>query len=138
MAIQTFAIDTSVYEFRYHGASEYRAYNRDTEKREKEQARDEDTGYPIYSVRCQVLFRELRESGIITIRVPLAEPPGDGVEFEAPVKFSGVTAKPWNMDGRDGQTWTAQTMAFAGSRQSATPATSGPEPAKTKPATKAA
>ena len=121
MAIQTFAIDTSLYEFRYHGASEYKAYNRETEKRNTEQARDEDTGYPIYSVRCQVLFRELRESGIITIRVPLTEPPGDDVEFEAPVKFSGVTAKPWNMDGRDGQTWTAQTMGFVGNRQPATP-----------------
>ena len=132
MSLQTMPIDTTALEFRYHGASEYKAYNRDTEKREKEQARDDDTGYPVYTVRCQVLFRELRESGLIAIRVPLAQPPGDDIDFEAPVKFTGVTAKPWNMDGRDGQTWTAQTMAFVGNRQQGTP------PPATKSESKAA
>ena len=114
MSLQTMPIDTSQLEFRYHGASEYRAFNKDTEKKEKEQARDEDTGYPIYTIRCQVLFREMRESGLISVRVPLPAPPTEDLEFEQPVRFEGATSKNWNMDGRDGQTWIAKTMTIVG------------------------
>jgi len=105
-------LDTSQLEFRYHGASEYRAFNKETEKKDKEQARCEDTGYPIFSVRCQVLFREERESGLITVRVPLPEPPPEDLDFEHPVTFGKVTSKSWNMEGRDGQTWIAKTMGI--------------------------
>ncbi len=105
-------IDTSQLEFRYHGASEYRAFNKDTEKKEKEQARDENTGYPIYTIRCQVLFRQQRESGLISVRVPLVSPPAEDMEFEQPVTFEGATSKNWNMEGRDGQTWIAKAMTI--------------------------
>ncbi len=121
MSLQTMPIDTSALEFRYHGASEYRAFNRDTEKREKDQARDENTGHLIYTVRCQVIFRRNRESGLITVRVPLPTPPADDLDFEHPVDFTSVTSKSWNMDGRDGQTWTAESMAVLSSGASATP-----------------
>ena len=121
MSLQTMPIDTTALEFRFHGASEYRAFNSDLEQREKDQARDEDTGYPIYTIRCQVLYREARESGMIAVRVPLATPPGDDIEFEHAITFNGVTSKSWRMEGRDGQTWTAKTMTFAGSRQPGTP-----------------
>ncbi len=112
MSLQTMPIDTTSLEFRYHGASEYRAFNKETEKKDKEQARCPDTGYPIFSVRCQVLFREERESGLITVRVPLPEAPSEDLEFEHPVTFGKVTSKSWNMEGRDGQTWTAASMAL--------------------------
>jgi hypothetical protein len=113
MTLQLMPVDTTRLEFRYHGASEYYEYNRDTNQRSTEQARDENTGFPIYTVRCQVLYRDQRQSGMIAIRVLLAQPPADDVEFEAPVAFGGVDARTWNMDGRDGQTWTAESMAFA-------------------------
>ena len=57
MTLQLMPIDTTRLEFRYHGASEYFEYDRDTNKRSVEQARDTDTGYPIFTVRCQVLYR---------------------------------------------------------------------------------
>ena len=133
MTLQLMPVDTNRLEFRYHGASEYREFDRETEKRADQQARHPDTGYPIFTVRCQVLYRDQRQAGMITIRVPLAEPPGEGVEFEAPVAFGGVDARTWNMDGRDGQTWTADTMAFCapGSKAPATPAASGNGKSKT-------
>ncbi len=114
MTLKTMPIDASVLEFRYHGATEYKAYNRETEKRDKAQAVDEATGDPIYTIRCQVLFRDERESGLITVRVPLKNPPpkDDEVEFEAVVAFTSIRSKSWSMDGRDGQTWTATSMEF--------------------------
>ena len=121
MTLQLMPVDTTRLEFRYHGTSEYYEYNRDTEKRSDEQARHKDTGYPIYTVRCQVLYRDQRQAGMIAIRVPLAEPPSEDVEFEAPVAFGGVDARTWNMDGRDGQTWTAESMAFIGAGKPAAP-----------------
>ena len=136
MAIQTFTLDATSYEFRYHGASEFKPYDRETEQRSKEQARDEDTGFLIYTVRCQVVNRELRESGIITIRVPLADKPSDSMEFEQPVSFTSITAKPWNMDGNSGQTWTAKTMTVLSSNgsQPATPPASTRKASKTEAA----
>ena len=110
MSLQTMPIDTSQLEFRYHGASEYRAFNKETNKKDEHQARDEDTGYPIFTIRCQVLFREQRESGLISVRVPLVSPPAEDLEFEQPVSFDSATSKNWNMEGRDGQTWTAKSM----------------------------
>jgi hypothetical protein len=121
MTLQLMPIDTTRLEFRYHGASEYFEYDRDTNKRSGEQARHTDTGYPIYTVRCQVLYRDQRQAGMIAIRVPLAEPPAEDIEFEAPVVFGGVDSRPWNMEGRDGQTWTAESMAFVGPGKPATP-----------------
>jgi hypothetical protein len=112
MTLQLMPVDTTRLEFRYHGASEYKEFNRDTAKRSDEQAHDKDTGYPIFTVRCQVLYRDQRQAGMIAIRVPLPEPPSEDVEFEAPVAFGGVDARTWNMDGRDGQTWTAASMAL--------------------------
>lgn len=110
MTLQSMPVDTSQLEFRYHGASEYKAYNKDTNQKDPNQARDENTGYGIYTIRCQVLFRAERQSGMITVRVPLPEPPAEAMEFEHPVTFGGVISKTWNMEGRDGQTWTASTM----------------------------
>jgi hypothetical protein len=118
-------IDTARLEFRYHGASEYYEFDRATEKRASEQARDADTGYPIYTVRCQVLYRGQRQAGMIAIRVPLADPPADDVEFEAPVAFGMVDTRTWNMEGRDGQTWTAGSMAFVGATKTPAPAPTG-------------
>ena len=130
MSLQTMPIDTTALEFRYHGASEYRAYNSDVDQREKDQARDEDTGYPIYTIRCQVIYRDVRESGLITVRVPLPKPPADDMEFEHPITFTGVSAKTWRMDGRDGQTWTAQTMTTSSGGRAAAPPTPPKETAK--------
>ena len=136
MSLQTMPIDTTQLEFRYHGASEFKPYDRETEKRSKEQARDDDTGFPIYTVRCQVLCRELRESGLISVRVPLVDKPSDSMEFEQPVTFSGVFAKPWSMDGNSGQTWTAKTMTVLDGigSQPATPPTSSRKTSKTEAA----
>ena len=132
MTLQLMPVDTSRLEFRYHGASEYKEYNRDTNQRSDDQARDKDTGYPIYTVRCQVLYRGQRQAGMIAIRVPLAEPPAEDVEFEAPVVFGEVDARTWNMEGRDGQTWTAQSMGFVGNtaKPAAPPAPTGNGKAK--------
>lgn len=130
MSLQTMPIDTSQLEFRYHGASEFRAFNRDTEKREKEQARDEDTGFPIFTIRCQVLFREQRESGLISVRVPLAASPPEDLDFEHPIGFDGATSKNWNMEGRDGQTWTAKAMTVLRGSSSPPAPSNGRKPAK--------
>jgi len=136
MSLQTMPIDTSVLEFRYHGASEFKPYDRDAEKRSKDQARDEDTGFLIYTIRCQVIYRELRESGLISIRVPLPDKPSDLMEFEQSVTFTGVSAKPWNMDGNSGQTWTARTMTVLDgiASQPATPPASSRKASKTEAA----
>ena len=125
MSLQTMPIDTTSLEFHYHGASEYKAFNKETNKKDEHQARDENTGYPIFPIRCQVLFREERESGLITVRVPLPVAPADDMEFEHPVTFGNVTSKSWNMEGRDGQTWIAKSMGVetAGSTASASPTT---------------
>ncbi len=139
MSLQTMPIDTTQLEFRYHGASEYRAFNKDTEKKDKEQARCEDTGYPIFSVRCQVLFRTQRESGLITVRVPLPEPPSEDLDFEHSVTFGGVTSKSWNMEGRDGQTWIAKSMGLGtGSGAAVTAPAAPPSPARKTKASEAA
>ncbi|MGH1491794.1 MAG: hypothetical protein ACRBK7_20795 [Acidimicrobiales bacterium] len=132
MSLQTMPLDTSCLEFRYHGASEYRAFNKDTEKKDKDQARCEDTGYPIYTIRCQVLFREERESGLITVRVPLPEKPSEDLDFEHPVTFGKVTSKSWNMEGRDGQTWIAKTMGIGSAGGSAATAPDTPPSANRK------
>ena len=124
MTLPTKPIDTTQLEFRYQGASEYRAYNSDTDRRDEHQARDENTGYPIFTIRCQVLFRAQRESGLITVRVPLPAPPAEDLEFEQPIRFESATSKSWNMEGRDGQTWTAKTMTIVGG-PSASPAPNG-------------
>ena len=85
MTLQTMPVDTAQLEFRYHGAAEYRAFNKDTNKKDDAQARDDDTGYPLYTIRCQVLFRDERQSGMIAVRVPLAEPPAENMDFEGTV-----------------------------------------------------
>ena len=121
MTLQIMPVDTTKLEFRYHGATAFHEYDRDTNKRSTDQARDPNTGYPIFTVRCQVLYRTERQAGMIAVRVPLSEPPSEDLEFEHPVSFSDVTAKSWNMDGRDGQTWTAAAMSVAGA-QAAPPA----------------
>ena len=136
MSLQTMPIDISQLEFRYHGASEYKAYNSDTDKRETDQARDEDTGYPIFVVRCQVLFRDVRESGLISVRVPMASPPPKDLDFEHPVAFTGATAKSWRMEGRDGQTWTAKSITIldASGAQPGPSSTNNRKPSKPEPA----
>jgi hypothetical protein len=133
MTLQIMPVDTSKLEFRYHGASEYFEYDRDTNKRNPDQARDTETGYPIYTVRCQVLFRDQRSAGMIAVRVPLPEPPADDLDFEHPITFHDVTARPWNMDGKDGQTWNAgamKTLGRTGTTGSAPPMPSGDAKAK--------
>ncbi len=59
---------------------------------------------------------------MITIRVPLAEPPPRTSSSKPPVAFGEVDARTWNMEGRDGQTWTAQSMGFVGGKPAAPPA----------------
>jgi hypothetical protein len=135
MTLQTMPVDTRRLEFRYHGCSEYREYDRDTEKRSEHQARDEDTGYPVFSVRCQVVYRGQRQSGQIVVRVPLATPPADDTAFEQLVTFTDVDARTWSMDGRDGQTWSASAMTIGQPGNGQAPA---PAPAKPKTAPKAA
>ena len=138
MSLQTMPLDTTALEFRYHGASEYRAFNKETEKKDKEQARCTDTGYPIFSIRCQVLFREERESGLITVRVPLPEAPTEDLEFEHPVTFGKVTSKSWNMEGRDGQTWIAKSMGIGTAGGAASAPGTPPSPARKAKAVEAA
>ena len=131
MTLQTMPVDTTRLEFRYHGASEFFEYDRVTEKRSKDQARDADTGFPIYTVRCQVLYRNQRQSGMIAIRVPLPEPPSEDMEFEQAVAFTDVDARTWNMDGRDGQTWTATAMSLIKAGGTQAPPTPSTQRAKT-------
>jgi hypothetical protein len=65
---------------------------------------------------------------MIAIRVPLPEPPSEDMEFEQAVAFTDVDARTWNMDGRDGQTWTANAMTLV--KASATQATPTPPTAQ--------
>lgn len=123
MSLQTKPIDTSVLEFRFNGASEYKAFNQTTRKKEEHQAIDDDSRLPIYSIRCQVVYREMEESGIITVRVPLAIKPDLG--FEDLVQFEGAHSKDWAMEGNQGQTWTAKSMTVASSAPPVAPSSSG-------------
>ncbi len=107
MALQTMPIDATNLTFRYSGAAEHYAW--DDGERAKDQSRDEDTGLPLYKVRCVVSYRLKEEAGEISVVVPCAEPPA--AEFESHVMFTEMHVKSWNMNGSSGQSWTAASFA---------------------------
>ena len=109
--LSTKPIDASQLTFRYSGAAEHYEYNRDTEKRASEQTRDEDTGQPLWKVRCVAVYKTKGEHGEITVTVPASEPPA--AEFDSEIMFSGLTVKDWAMNGNQGQTWHAATFTAA-------------------------
>jgi hypothetical protein len=106
--LSTKPIDASKLTFRYSGAAEHYEYNRDTEKRASEQTRDEDTGQPLWKVRCVAVYKTQGEHGEITVTVPHPEPPA--AEFEPEIVFTDMTVKDWAMNGNQGQTWHAGTL----------------------------
>ena len=118
-------IDTTNLTFRYSGASEHYAW--DDGERAKDQSRDEDTGLPLYKVRCVVSYRLKEEAGEISVVVPCAEPPA--AEFESHVMFTEMHVKSWNMNGSSGQSWTA--ASFAAVAPTAPPSTSSSSRRKT-------
>ena len=107
MALQNMPIDTTNLTFRYSGAAEHFAW--DDGVRAKEQSRDEDTGLPLFKVRCVVSYRAKEEAGEISVMVPCTEPPT--AEFESHVMFTDMHVKPWTMNGSSGQSWTASSFA---------------------------
>lgn len=109
--LNTKPIDTRQLRFMYSGSTEHYEYNRDTGKRSEEQTRDDDTGYPIWKIRCVVAYRAAMEHGEITVVVPHPDPPA--AEFESEVQFTEMTVKDWSMDGRQGQTWHAESFMAA-------------------------
>jgi hypothetical protein len=103
MALQTLPIDATNLTFRYSGAAEH--FTWDDGERAKEQSRDEDTGLPLFKVRCVVSYRAKEEAGEISVVVPCSEPPA--AEFESHVMFTDLHVKPWSMNGSSGQSWAA-------------------------------
>jgi len=126
--LSTKPIDANQLTFRYSGTGEHYEYDRDTEKRAKEQTRDEDTGYPLWKVRCVAVFKQAGEHGEITVTVPHPAPPA--AEFDSEISFTEMTVKDWSMNGNQGQTWHAGT--FQAAKPTAPPSTgNGPAAKKT-------
>ncbi|MFV0522983.1 MAG: hypothetical protein ACK5RL_00570 [Acidimicrobiales bacterium] len=109
--LSTKPIDTNQLTFRYSGAAEHYEYDRATERRATEQTRDEDTGYPLWKVRCVAVYRTGGEHGEITVTVPHSEPPA--AEFDSEIAFTGLTVKDWSINGNQGQTWHAASFKSA-------------------------
>ena len=106
--LTTKPIDASQLTFRYSGAAEHFEYDRETEKRAKVQTRHEETGFPLWKVRCVAVYRKGGEHGEITVTVPNGEIPA--AEFDSEIMFSDLTVKDWSMNGNQGQTWHAETF----------------------------
>lgn len=111
--LSTKPIDASQLTFRYSGTAQHFAYDRDTEKRAKDQSRHPDTGMPMWKVRCVAVYRLAGEHGEITVTVPSKEPPT--TDFDAEIMFSGLVVKDWTMNGNQGQTWQAESFTALGS-----------------------
>ena len=73
--LSTKPIDASQLTFRYSGTAQHFEYDRDTEKRDKDQTRHPDTGFPMWKVRCVAVYRAAGEHGEITVTVAAKEPP---------------------------------------------------------------
>ena len=93
--------------FRYSGAAKHYEFNRETEKRSKEQTTLED-GTPVWKVRCVAVYPAVAEHGEITVTV--AHPNEPTAEFDSPIHFTEMTVKDWHMNGNSGQTWHAETF----------------------------
>ncbi len=106
--LSTKPIDGSQLTFRYSGTAQHFAYDRDAEKRAKDQSRNPDTGLPLWKVRCVAVYRLAGEHGEITVTVPSKEPPT--AEFDAEIMFAGLVVKDWTMNGNQGQTWQAESF----------------------------
>ena len=106
--LSTKPIDTTNLTFRYSGTSEHYEYDRDTEKRAKDQTRDPNTGFPLWKVRCVAVYRAAGEHGEITVTVPHPAPPT--AEFDSEISFTAITVKDWAINGNQGQTWHAETF----------------------------
>jgi hypothetical protein len=103
--LSTKPIDANQLTFRYSGAAEHYEYDRDTQKRAAEQTRNEDTGHPLWKIRCVAVNRAAGEHGEITVTVPHPEPPA--AEFDSEISFTDMTVKDWSINGNQGQTWHA-------------------------------
>ena len=84
--LSTKPIDASQLTFRYSGTGEHYEYDRDTEKRAKDQTRHKDTGYLLWKVRCVAVYRAGGEHGEITVTVPAKDIPT--ADFDAEIMFS--------------------------------------------------
>jgi hypothetical protein len=107
--LSTKPIDAGQLAFRYSGTGEHYEYDRDTEKRAKDQTRHTDTGYLLWKVRCVAVYRAGGEHGEITVTVPSKEVPT--ADFDAEIMFSGLVVKDWSINGTQGQTWHAESFA---------------------------
>ncbi len=120
-------IDASKLKFRYSGATEHYEYDRATEKRAEHQTRDENTGMPVWKVRCVAIYQNAGEHGEITVSVPHPVPPT--AEFDSFITFTNPTVKDWSMNGNQGQTWHAEAFeAEAATAPPSTNRTKKPEP----------
>ncbi|MGF1600315.1 MAG: hypothetical protein ACFCVK_26020 [Acidimicrobiales bacterium] len=117
--LSTKPIDASQLTFRYSGTAEHYEYDRETEKRAKDQTRHLDTGYPLWKVRCVAVYRAGGEHGEITVTVPSKEAPV--ADFDAEIMFSSLVVKDLAINGNQGQTWQAQSFAALDARPSQTP-----------------
>ncbi len=133
--LSTKPIDASQLTFRYSGTAQHFEYDRDTEKRAKDQTRHPDTGFPMWKVRCVAVYRAAGEHGEITVTVAAKEPPT--ADFDAEIMFSGLVVKDWAINGNQGQTWQAEmfTSLAAVPPASASPG-AGTGPTKKPEATK--
>ncbi len=123
--LSTKPIDASQLTFRYSGTGEHYEYDRDTEKRAKDQTRHKDTGYLLWKVRCVAVYRAGGEHGEITVTVPAKDIPT--ADFDAEIMFSGLVVKDWSINGNQGQTWHAESFAALDAMPSraSTPASAG-------------
>ena len=117
--LSTKPIDATQLTFRYSGSAEHYEYDRDTEKRLKDQTRDEDTGMPVWKIRCVAVFKAAGEHGEITVTVPHPEPPA--AAFDSEISFTEMTVKDWSINGNQGQTWHA--ASFHPAKPTAPPST---------------
>jgi hypothetical protein len=107
--LSTKPIDSNALTFRYSGAAKHYEFDRDTEKRSKDQTVVD--GLPVWKVRCVAVYRAAGEHGEITVTV--AHPVEPTAEFDTEISFTGMTVKDWHMNGNSGQTWHAETFQAA-------------------------
>ncbi|MEM7272740.1 MAG: hypothetical protein AAF547_06650 [Actinomycetota bacterium] len=107
--LSTKPIDTRHLTFRYSGAAGHYEYDRDTEKRAREQTMLD--GVPVWKIRCVAVYRSAGEHGEITVTVP--HPIEPAAEFDSEISFSEMTVKDWSINGTQGQTWHAESFTAA-------------------------
>ncbi len=119
--INKFTIKTEDLRFRYVATAEHYLWVDGV--RATSQARDENTGQPLWKIRVMIVDPANSQAGSATVTVPATEPPVTG--FEEPIEFDGLAVKFWLSKGTLGQSFTATAVKIGKPTASRKPAPAG-------------